>query len=224
LLVARGYRVVAMDIRGHGDSSASFEDLSAAAVGSDAVALLQKLSAGPAVIAGNSMAGAAAVWAAAERPDLVKALVLIDPFVRDLPPGLIQQAMLKVALLRPWGPAAWGSYYASLYVTNKPSDLDSYRDTLVRTLKEPGRIEATRGMVWASKTPCEKRLPEVKAPTMVIMGSLDPDFADPQAEAHHVANALHGDMLMVKGSGHYPQSEQPEVVASAIERMARSSM
>src|ERR1700677_387788 len=47
LLVARGYRVVAMDIRGHGDSSASFEDLSAAAVGSDAVALLQKLSAGP---------------------------------------------------------------------------------------------------------------------------------------------------------------------------------
>jgi pimeloyl-ACP methyl ester carboxylesterase len=223
-LVDRGFRVVAIDLRGHGASSTTFQNISAAAVGSDVVALLDKLNAGPAVIVGNSLAGAAAVWAAAERPNLVSGLALIDPFVRDIPPSFFQTALLKLALLRPWGPATWGSYYKSLYVTNKPADLDAYTDTLVRSLREPGRLEATRAMAWVSKTPCEKRIPEVKAPTLVIMGTRDPDFSDPMAEAKQVADALHGELLSVEGAGHYPQSEQPELVASAIAKLASVAM
>ena len=192
-------------------------------MGSDIVALLQKLGGGPAIVVGNSMAGAAAVWASAERPELVRGLALVDPFVRDIPPSFIQTAMLKLALLRPWGPSAWGSYYKSLYVTHKPADLDAYTAALVASVREPGRMEATREMVWWSKAPCEKRLGEVKASTLVIMGSSDPDFADPEAEANHVARALRGEVLMVPGAGHYPYSEQPELVAQAIGRLAQGA-
>ena len=66
-LAAAGFRVISVDNRGHGDSSTSFTDYSAASVGGDIVALVDALAIprGRGVyLLGNSLAGAAAVWAA----------------------------------------------------------------------------------------------------------------------------------------------------------------
>src|ERR1700687_4794308 len=101
-LEAAGFRVVTMDVRGHGQSSVDWPDYSAAAVGADIVALIRLLGAKKVYIVGNSMAGAAAVWAAAEIPGGVAGIVLIDPFVRDMPTSVFLNAFLKVATLRPW--------------------------------------------------------------------------------------------------------------------------
>jgi pimeloyl-ACP methyl ester carboxylesterase len=81
-LVEAGYRVVSMDIRGHGETSLDWADYSVGAIGSDMLALIRALAAGPAVVLGTSMAAGAAVWAAAEAPELIAGLVLIGPFVR----------------------------------------------------------------------------------------------------------------------------------------------
>ncbi|MBZ0227674.1 MAG: alpha/beta hydrolase, partial [Bauldia sp.] len=62
----------------------------------------------------------------------------------------------------------------------------------------------------------EPRLPEVGAPTLVVMGSKDPDFADPAAEAETVARLLRGTATMIEGAGHYPHAEMPETTASAV--------
>jgi pimeloyl-ACP methyl ester carboxylesterase len=48
------------------------------------------------------------------------------------------------------------------------------------------------------------------------MGSKDPDFADPAAEARTVADLLRGEVAMVEGAGHYPQAEMPAPTAQAI--------
>ena len=109
-----GVRVAAMDLRGHGDSEATFDSYNDVAAGSDAVELVKKLG-GPALLVGNSMGAGAAVWAAAEAPELVAGLVLLGPFVRNPPVNPLAAAMFRLALLRPWGPAAWYAYYASLY-------------------------------------------------------------------------------------------------------------
>ena len=45
---------------------------------------------------------------------------------------------------------------------------------------------------------------------LVIMGSRDPDFKDPVAEAKIVAERLHGRVEMIEGAGHYPHAEVPE--------------
>ena len=57
---------------------------------------------------------------------------------------------------------------------------------------------------------------QVKAPVLVVMGSKDPDFGDPAAEANLVATRLHGQVIMVDGAGHYPHAEMPEKVGPAI--------
>jgi pimeloyl-ACP methyl ester carboxylesterase len=58
----------------------------------------------------------------------------------------------------------------------------------------------------------------VHAPALVIMGSKDPDFPDPTAEARFTAEHLGGpaEVVMVEGVGHYPQAEAVDEVAPAI--------
>ncbi len=215
-LNAAGYRVVTMDLRGMGESSAEWPDYSAAAVGADIVALTSHLGVSRAVVVGNSMAAASAVWAAAEVPDRIDGIILIDPFVRDMPVSWTTTALLKVAFVRPWGVAAWSAYYGSLYPTSKPADFDEYRASLRRNLSEPGRLDALHAQLDASKAACEARIPEVKAPVLVLMGSKDPDFGDPATEGKLVADRLHGKLVMVEGAGHYPHAEMPGEVGPVI--------
>jgi len=214
-LVSAGYRVITMDVRGHGETSASWPDYSVGAVGSDLVALIRSLDAGPAIIIGDSMAAGAAVWAAAEAPQWVAGLVLMDPFVRGETSG--QSRLLYSTLFsRPWGPAMWLKYYSSLYPTRKPDDFKAYCATLRSNLAEPGRMEALQKMLVASKAASEQRLPLVTAPVLVIMGSKDPDFKEPEAEAQRVAKSLRATYEMVPGAGHYPHAELPEVTGPLI--------
>lgn len=219
-LLAAGYRVATMDLRGLGESDAGFTDFSAAAVGSDLAALLREpglLAPGErALIIGTSMAAGAAAWAAAEEPARVAGLVLVGPFVRDVPvSGLVTLAM-RAMMLPPWGRAAWMSYYRTLYPKAKPADFPAYTAALRHNLGEPGRFAALRRMAFASKAACEARLPEVQAPTLVVMGSADPDFTDPGAEARLVAERLRGRAVMIEGAGHYPHAEVPEETAAVV--------
>jgi pimeloyl-ACP methyl ester carboxylesterase len=71
-------------------------------------------------------------------------------------------------------------------------------------------------MAFASKADCEARLAAVRAPVLVVMGTRDPDFADPAAEARLVAERLRGEVVLVDGAGHYPHVEQPATVAGRI--------
>lgn len=215
-LAEAGYRVVLMDLRGLGDSSVGWSSYAADAVGGDLLALIAALGAGPALVIGTSMAAGAAAWAAAERPDLVAGLVLVGPFVRDVPVSAVQTLMLKTLLSGPWGPAAWGMYYKSLYPTQPPADFAAYRAALVANLREPGRFAATQAMIWASKGTVEPRLAQVSAPVLVVMGSKDPDFPDPAAEARLVAERLRGTVALIDGAGHYPHAEMPEQTAAQI--------
>ncbi len=219
-LAAAGFRVVTMDVRGHGASSVGWPDYSTAAVGSDVVALVRHLNTGPAFVIGTSMAGGASVWAAGEAPDLITGQVLIDAFVRDKPAGqsssFFGDLMVKLALAKPWGAAAWSLYYKSLYPTAKPADLTAYRGAIKANMREPGRFAALKAMAMASKADCEARLDDVKGPTFVIFGTKDPDFTHPEAEANWLSARLHGRLLMVEGAGHYPHAEMPGQVGPAI--------
>jgi pimeloyl-ACP methyl ester carboxylesterase len=221
-LVEAGYRVARMDVRGHGESSTGWADVSVAAVGSDILALIHHLDAGPAAVIGTSMAAGAAVWAAAEDSQAVRSLTLIGPFVRSETIGMNRNTAGLYALLfammfaRPWGPAMWKTYYNSLYPSRKPDDFAAYTTWLRSNLSEPGRMEALQGMLRAGKSASQERLPRVSAPTLVIMGSKDPDFKDPAAEAGWVAGALRGVEHILPGAGHYPHAEYPAETAAVI--------
>lgn len=214
-LLEAGYRFAAMDLRGHGESAATFDTYDDVAAGEDLLALIERLG-GPAVIIGNSMGAGAAAWAAAQDPQAVAGLVLIGPFVRNAPTGFLKALLFRLALLRPWGAAAWLSYIPRLYPGRPPADLQAHRARIKESLRRPGHWEAFAATTHSSHAPAEARLDEVRAPALVVMGDADPDFSDPRAEAAYVAERLSAESLIVPGAGHYPHAEYPEVVAPVV--------
>jgi len=72
--------------------------------------------------------------------------------------------------------------------------------------------------MFRSDAAIEARLDRVRTPTLVVMGSADPDFADPAEEARVIADAVSGEVAMIEGAGHYPHVEMPEATAPRIAR------
>ncbi len=140
-LAEAGFRVAAMDLRGHGDSDATFENYDDAAASSDLIALAEHLGV-PAIWVGNSMGAGAACWAEAEAPALTAGLMLLGPFVRDSKASLLGKLLLRLALLRPWGSAAWRAYFRKLYPTHRDAAYDAHFTEAMGYLRQPVHWEA----------------------------------------------------------------------------------
>ncbi|WP_344977319.1 alpha/beta fold hydrolase [Salinactinospora qingdaonensis] len=220
-LAEAGYRVAAMDLRGHGDSDPTFDSYDDPAMGSDLIALVEELGGGPAVLVGNSMGAAAAAWAAAQRPELVSGLVLLGPFLRSAQSGPVTRLLMRLAFLRPWGPAVVGSYFAKLHAGRTPKDHAEHLATVRAVLRQRDHYRAIVRTLGTSHDPVEARLGEIEAPALVLMGELDPDWPDPAAEAAWIAERLDARVVMVAESGHYPQSQRSDLVVPAILEFSR---
>lgn len=78
-LLAPRFHVFALDVRGHGKSEHTPGHYTFARCGKDLVAFLREVVKGRAVCCGNSSGGLIALWAAANAPELVTALLMEDP-------------------------------------------------------------------------------------------------------------------------------------------------
>jgi pimeloyl-ACP methyl ester carboxylesterase len=215
-LLQAGYRVIAMDPRGFGETSAKWDDFSARAVGRDAVAVLRHLGVGPATIVGNSFAAGSALWAAQDAPDQIIGAVLLGPIVRDLDVSFIQKVSLKFGFSGPWRVRIWTMYWDSLFPTRKPADHAEIKEAIIRNLREPGRMDALKAMIGLSKADTAAILNQSKVPALVVMGTRDPDFKDSVEEARLLAGKLNAETMIVDGAGHYPHAEMPDLVAPRI--------
>jgi pimeloyl-ACP methyl ester carboxylesterase len=205
-----GYHAVTVDLRGQGESSVPWESYDVLSVGGDILALIDHLNAGPAHLIGTSFAAASMVWTAAERPDQIRSLVLISPFVRATKINPIMLALFWLMMNNPWRVRTWAMYYGTLFPSHKPPDFQDYLKKLRENLSERGRFNAVKRLGTSSRQPSAERLTRVKTPTLVIIGTKDPDFPDPAAEGRIVADQIGGALAFVEGSGHYPQTEMPK--------------
>ena len=225
-LAGAGYRVVTSDLRGHGESSMGWASISRTDVAGDLLALTRHLG-GPAVIVGHSISGGAATIAAAKEPGLVRGIVEINPFTRvqklDLG-GLLRIRRYRRGLTRLLGAqmlhslSVWMRYLDVAYPT-KPADYADYMAALRAKLREPGRMAEFMKTGKSTPADAEAQLPNITCPALIIMGSEDPDFADPKAEGDAIAALIPAGLstvAMVDGAGHYPHAQCPDEVAALV--------
>ncbi|WP_198418809.1 alpha/beta hydrolase [Cryobacterium psychrophilum] len=155
VLARHGYRVVTVDIRGHGDSDAAFSAYDDVALATDLLALIDEWGA-PAVIVGNSMGAGAAVIAAADEPGKVHGLALIGPFVRNPPGGRAQARMLRLLLTKPWGPRAFMWYYPKWMPGIRPADFAAHTALVRENLQRPGHWAAFVQTTRTTHEPAER--------------------------------------------------------------------
>jgi pimeloyl-ACP methyl ester carboxylesterase len=232
LLADAGYRVVNMDMRGHGESSLDWASMTGKAaisrtdVAGDILGVIRHFG-GPAVIVGHSLSGGAATIAAAQAPELVTAIVEINPFT--MVPRLDVGALFTVRRYRRGfarlmgtqlmkSPRLWRGYLDVAH-PSKPDDYRQYIDGLMAKLRQPGRWEEFMKTGKTTPADAEAQLPEVRCPLLVIMGSEDPDFPDPQAEGEAIVAAMQagvGRVAIVDGGGHYPHAQFGDRVVELV--------
>ncbi len=225
-LVASGYRVTTVDLRGCGESSAGWPSYSRTDIAGDLLALVEHLGS-PAVLVGHSIAGGAVTIAAAKAPALVTAVVELAPFTRkqQLALGDLRVPGFRRGMLRLLGTAVLGSvgqwrrYLELAYPGPKPADWDARLRQIEAMLREPGRMKAMQAMGRSAPVDAGAELGNVACPVLVVQGALDPDWASPQAEGEAIVAALPaglGRLEMIPGAGHYPHVQFPSQVVTQM--------
>jgi pimeloyl-ACP methyl ester carboxylesterase len=90
-------RVVALEARGHGDSEPLPADVSRAAHVADVATAIEHLGLAPVALIGQSLGGHTAMLVAAQRPDLVRALVVAEagPAEDEEAPADVEDALRR---------------------------------------------------------------------------------------------------------------------------------
>jgi pimeloyl-ACP methyl ester carboxylesterase len=209
-LVARGFRVVALDAGGHGQTgvlpgaASSFDDL---------IELLRRsldtLGVHDAIFLGHSMGGRMTVEFAARYPDRVIAAVLVSA-AAGRPFDRIGRLALAIPLSALWGAAAVGCDGLLEHRTLRGFDHIYYAKAIaalmIRGLRKPARpVRAVRSMFASADSAVALRTMANHAiPTIVVHGQRDlvvpfdsaKDMAQlANASLHPVANGYHGWMI-----------------------------
>lgn len=214
-LSQEGFTAIAMDLRGHGQSDATFPEYGSVPTAHDITALIAYIQQ-PAIVVGSSMSAGSAVIAAAEHPQLVSGLVLAGPFVRN-PKGKASGFIMKVILASPIGRSAWKAYHRGLFKANTPQWLPKHLDNIKESLRRPAYWKAFRLTAHTSHATAESNLSHITVPALVVMGTKDPDWANPQGEAQWIADQLNCPVTLASGAGHYPLIEaESELIDSVI--------
>jgi 3-oxoadipate enol-lactonase len=212
-LLPRGWRTVRYDLRGHGLSEGREGAYWMGDLVGDAAALVEAVAGGPCVVAGISIGGVIAQGLAAERPDLVRGLVLMNTAAKIGTPEIWAERIAAVkrggvaavsdAVLERWFPAAFRAAH--------PAEVAGWRAMLERT-----PVAGYAGCAAAlAETDLRESTARLRVPTLVIAGSEDgstpPDLVRETAEL--IAGA---EYVLVRGAGHLPPIDRPEEVAAAM--------
>ncbi|MEU4399201.1 alpha/beta fold hydrolase [Micromonospora orduensis] len=232
-LVAAGYRVAAVDLRGCGESSVRWPSYSRTDIAGDLLAVIRHLG-GPAVLVGHSISGGAATIAAAQAPDLVTGIVELAPFTRkqsirlgDLRVGRYRRGMVRLLGAGLLGSVPlWRSYLEVAYPGRKPADWTARMARVDAMMREPGRMKAMQKMGQSAPVDAGAQLANVRCPVLIVEGTLDPDWADPRAEGEAIVAALPaglGRLETIEGAGHYPHVQYPDEVTSLVLTFLRAN-
>jgi pimeloyl-ACP methyl ester carboxylesterase len=219
-LLAGGYKVITTDLRGMGQSSGKFKSYSLVALADDIKSILDNEKIEKVVLVGNSISGASASLFALQNPDMVKALVLVNPMVRT--GSLFMRLFLAGFLSIPGvGSNIWTTYFKSLF-PSRPLDQD-YLSELKSEVKKPYRMRSIVRMSYTSRL--DDRMSELNVPALIFVGEKDPDYKDAAKEAAWLKQKIPAsDVKFLEGLGHLPQYEKPETVNPVILNWLRQTV
>ncbi|MFE9932998.1 alpha/beta fold hydrolase [Streptomyces sp. NPDC005533] len=210
-LTAAGYRVIAPDLRGYGESPVVPGKALLADLADDLASLLARLGIEQVVVGGVSMGGQIAMELRLRHPGLVRALVLSDTspvpetdegakLRRETAERLIAEGM------RPYAEEVMDKMLAPYNVTGMP-EAAARVSAMMCTTDPQGAAAALRGR--AERPDYRPVLAETAEPCLVLVGADDVYTPVTEAEALHVLlpNAV---LAVIEGAGHLPGVEQPE--------------
>jgi len=213
------YRVISIDLRGHGESDAPMWRYTLEQFADDVIALLQHLSITQATFVGLSMGGYILFALYRKYSEFVRALVFADTRAQaDTSEGkAARYSMAQIAYKRGAGAIA----ELMLPKLLSPGALNTRQDLM----------DQLRGMITGNQTSgiigdlmaMEERpdstdlLPKITCPTLVIAG--EEDIASPPDEVQFIADHIPGaEFVRIPRAGHLSNLENSSAFTNALKR------
>ncbi|WP_233836664.1 alpha/beta fold hydrolase [Paraburkholderia sp. ZP32-5] len=211
---AASYDVVAIDIRGHGESSAVTAPITLAEHAADIAAVLRKESLTGATLIGVSMGGMIAQRVAIQFPELVGGLILCGTaggFPDEVRPRILARGDMN----------RQGSMTEVIDETiTRWFAAETPRPDLIQKCRE--RLAADDWYSWSANWRAISlldnlgELPGVSAPALVVAG--DADASIPPAVSQKIADALpNSRFVVVPGAAHFGAFEMRDVFAAVFD-------
>ena len=215
-----GWRVIAPDLRGFGESPGPTADHSFDETVADVVGLLDDAQVDRAVVCGLSMGAATAVALAVAHPHRVAGLLIAD---NSRPDGIERATAASERILRIGMTALSDVYepilFSDAYRARAPDAIARWRRALIA--RDPAQL-AKVVMAYHDRPDPGPHLVDITAPATIVYGVDDVAIPEdrrmdytpiPDAVVHRIPNA-----------GHMSNMEQPEVFNSALAELALRSL
>jgi 3-oxoadipate enol-lactonase len=216
-IAAAGFRAIAPDLRGLGETTSSGEVATMDEMARDAAALLDQLRVEQAVVCGLSMGGYVAFEFMRLFPERVRGLVLAGTRApadnEQEKAGREQQVqtMLRAGMV-PISIATLPKLLGPRTLAEKPDVVKRVRGMITRC-DPKGAAAAQRGM--AARRDYTEDLPKINVPTLIIVGR--EDSIRPVADAEFMHRGIRNSRLeIIEDAAHMTNMEQPEVLNKAL--------
>lgn len=219
--LAADFRVITVDLRGHGESDAPLWRYSLDQAAEDVRALLDHLAIRQAVFVGLSMGGYLLFAFYKKYAGLVQGLILADTRAQaDSPEGKEGRFQMAQTAYKQ-GPAAIADIMMPKLLS--PATIRTKPDLVqaVRTMIEGNQVSGIAGdlMAMAERPDSVPLLNQIACPTQIIVGELDQ--ATPPSEARLMADHIPGARIAaIPGAAHLSNLEQPDLFNRIVRAFA----
>ena len=222
---AGNYHVIAVDLRGHGDSAWHPEGAYLVEdYVSDVEALIAELGLRDMVLWGNSTGGRVAQMIAGRHPELVSA-VIVEDVGPERPAAVSNRRAGRMAQEE----AGWDSTDELLAKTKSAHPRTS--DAILRNYVEHGSKRREDGRVIWKRDPAILKgfvptelwdtVKKIRAPIVYILGGAS-DIVPAQTQQRLKQTLPQVEIVTMPGLGHYPSDEQPDEFVALVDRFLQS--
>jgi len=212
--LAAAYKVIAFDVRGHGRSEKPRQRYSVKLFADDTAALIRALGIAPIHVVGISMGGMIAFQLAADAPELVRSLAIVNSGPAMPIKTFAQRLMIwsRVAIVRVRGMRKMGEVLATRLLP-EPEHAAARAQFIERWADNDPRayLAALHGLVnWTVMD----ALPRIARPVLVLTG--DKDYTPLAFKQAYTAMMPEAELVVIDDARHFMPIERPEPFNRAL--------
>lgn len=224
ILARRGFHVIALDARGHGDSDrASGGQYTVHALARDVSAVLEQI-ARPVVVVGASMGGLTGILAASQAgPQRVRGLVLVDVVPRYEHEGTARIRDFMTRHVHGFQTLEQAADAIAAYLPHRrrPSNLEGlkknlrHRDGRWHWHWDPAFVTSIRDEPFADMEELERASQSLTVPILLIRGKLS-DVVSPEGVEDFLAKVPHATFVELSDAGHTAAGDDNDAFSQTV--------
>jgi 3-oxoadipate enol-lactonase len=210
--LAKSFRVITYDARGHGFSQVTAGDYTIEQLGRDALAVLDAAGAETAHVCGISLGGITAMWMGVHAPRRVRSLVLANTAARI---GSVEMWSERIAFVKQQGMAVLADltmprWFTEGFRAREPHTIEQFR-SMIAACSQDGYLRCCAAL---RDEDLREAIGGIRCPVLCIAGNSDP--ATPPEALQFIHERIAGSRLARLDAAHLTNVEQHQQFTSEL--------